>query len=74
MSLKPGDRVSWQYTHRLNARSSVERVKNGVYFGKINHTAKHFYNSLSEQLGYVLFDGNKTYSKVPVGDLKKIKN
>ena len=63
--IKPGDRISWQYTHHLNRHSETEKVKVGEFFGKIKHT-KNYYG---EQLALVLFDGNKRTSKVPFKDL-----
>lgn len=61
-------RVSWQYTHSLNSKSKVERVKYGTYWGLIRHTVRH----RGPQLAVVRFDGNKRVSKVPLAELKQI--
>jgi hypothetical protein len=66
MKLVSGDRISWQYIHHLNSRSSVEKIKYGVYFGKVKHTV-HW---LGKSLAIVQFDGNKRVSRIPIAELK----
>ena len=63
-------KIEWQYTHHLNSRSSVEKIKTGIYFGKIKHTYKHWEKIGAEQMAIVHFDGNKRSSKVPYNELK----
>jgi hypothetical protein len=67
--MKSGDRISWQYTHHLNRRNSVERIKHGIYYGSIKHTDRWG----GEQLALVLFDGNKRTSRVPIKDVRNEK-
>jgi len=71
-NLKKGDRCKWQFTHNLNSRSSIERVKVGVYWGKARHTSKHWRHYGSVQMGWVHFDGNKNQSQVPLEEIQKI--
>lgn len=54
--MKYGDRVKlgWQ------------QPKYGEYMGQVKHTIKH----KGPQLAFVLFDGNKWRSKVPVAHLE----
>lgn len=67
MSFNPGDRVDWQYTHSLNSRSKVERVKTGTFMRvlepKRNKYAAPIY-------GVVQFDGNKGISRVLLNELR----
>ena len=68
--MKKFDRVKWQYTHSLNSRSKVERVKFGIYYGRCRHTSKHWRHRDRVQMAWVHFDGNKRWSKVPLDDLR----
>lgn len=56
--MKKGDKISWQYTHHLNSRSSVEKVKDGVFIKKLKNGK-----------ALVRFDGNKTDSRVELKSL-----
>lgn len=67
---KENDVVLWQYTHHLNSRSSVERVKEGVLL-KITNTKKKYLSDWPSKIGVVKFNGNKTTSRVPIDALKK---
>lgn len=58
-------RVSWQYTHHLNSKSSLERAKEGEFLGKVKHRKNH----LGLQRAWVKFDGNKTISRIPFREL-----
>lgn len=62
-----GDRVEWWYTHHLNRRSKVRRVKYGWYDGLVNHRPGY----RGKQLACVWFDGNKWNSSVPYEELRK---
>ena len=63
-----GARITWQYTHHLG-RGTVERVKSGVFIGKVKHTSRYWkYNA--PQLVYVQFDDNKGKSKVPFEEIR----
>jgi hypothetical protein len=68
--MKYGDRVLWQYTHATGRRTRFERVKAGEYLAKCRHTVKHWRKYGAVQMAYVKFDGNKTYSLVPLEDLR----
>jgi len=46
------------------------RVKHGEYLGRIKHTVKHWDKMDSEQMAFVRFDGNKSWSKVPFESLE----
>lgn len=61
-----GDRVRWRYIHHFNSNARAIREKRGEYWGLVRHTVKH----KGPQLAYVLFDGNKKRSKVPVSELR----
>lgn len=56
-----GVRVSWQYTHHLNSKSTTQIVKEGV-----------FIKMLTLNIAKVRFDGNKTDSRVPINSLRFI--
>ncbi|MFA6097571.1 MAG: hypothetical protein WC788_08180 [Candidatus Paceibacterota bacterium] len=47
----------------MNRISTVERIKFGVYLGMVRRKG--------QSLAKVKFDGNKTYSAVPLEDLEK---
>lgn len=68
--MKKGDRVQWQYTHHLNSRSSVERIKVGTII-ELTGDVKNV-RHVSGSRAKVLFDGNKHPSKVPIKDLQPI--
>ena len=68
MKFISGDRISWKYTHHLNRRSSVGRIKYGIYYGRIKHTIRWG----GKQLALVLFDGNKRTSRVPIEGLNAV--
>jgi hypothetical protein len=55
-----GTRVKWQYRHMLNSKSSVLRVKFGEFLG---------YGKRDKNIAHVLFDGQKSISRVPVSEL-----
>jgi len=57
--------VFWQYTHHLNDRSSIEKVKKGVYRGLVKHREDY----RGEQLALVSFCGNRTTSRIPLNEL-----
>ena len=70
--IRVGDKVKWSYTHHLNSKSSIVRVKKGVFISFIRSeevcggsriTTSHY--------GKVHFDGNKNPSRVLVADLVK---
>lgn len=61
--IKIGDRVSYQYTHWLNSKSSTQIVKYGTLIN-IGRTKKRFMAEWTDQVGIVLFDGNKTTSRI----------
>ncbi len=58
-------RASWTYQHSINAKSKTQRTKQGIYYGKVNHTARY----VGPQMAVVRFDGNKRTSKVPHHEL-----
>ncbi len=63
-------RVSWKYLHSLNRKSKLWRTKEGDYYGKVNHTRKHWEHLGAVPMAIVKFDGNKTTSTVPFSKLK----
>lgn len=64
-----GDRITWQYTHHLNSKSTTEIIKHGKYCGLVRHSQRWH----GKQLANVLFDGNKGKSRVPLNSLRKQK-
>ena len=66
-------RIRWQYTHHLNYKSTVERMKVGEYFGKVKHTERHWRKPDADQMAVVLFDDNKRVSHVPYDELQFVK-
>lgn len=64
--MRYGDKIKWQYTHHLNSKSRVEKVKGGIFQGLTKHTARHKGN---HQMALVLFDTNKGCSSVPLDEL-----
>lgn len=65
-------KINWEYSHSLNSKSKVTKTKSGVFYGRINHTYKHWDKPGAVQLAVVRFDGNKRTSKVPYEELKFI--
>jgi hypothetical protein len=57
-----GTRVKWQYRHSLNSKSSVLRIKYGEFLG---------YGKRDKNIAHVLFDGQKSISRVPVSELQE---
>lgn len=69
MRINKGDRVEWTYSHSFGI-SRTRITKEGEYCGLRRHTVKHWRKRYSEQMAYVLFDGNKRRSLVPFYQLK----
>jgi len=67
--LKFGDRVSYQYTHHLNSKSTTEIEKHGTYKRTIWPVIP---KRGPEKFALVRFDGNKNDSRVLKKLLKKI--
>lgn len=64
-------RVKWSYTH-VFGKSKVRKTKTGNYIRLIYHPRKFWLRHDSTQMAYVLFDGNKRYSRVPYHELEFI--
>lgn len=62
-NFQPGDRISWQYTHSLNGRSSIERIKKGVFLRIVK-------SSRNSHLCVVKFDDNHGQTRVPTDSIK----
>lgn len=65
-----GDRVVWEYIHSLNSRSKVKRFKKGTFVRIVKPRPIVGANTPSRHYGIVLFDGNKTESKVSLAELR----
>jgi len=62
-----GQRVTWQYTHHLNSRSTTEIVKSGTAIRVIRDRKTG--SIIHPDYILVQFDGNKTLSKVKLSEL-----
>lgn len=72
-----GNRISWTYTHQSGYGSRgkarrFDRTKQGIFQTRVQHTAKHWRKPGARQMVYVLFDGNKNWSLVPLEDLRRV--
>lgn len=65
-------RIQWSYLHHLNSISVLERTKRGKFCGLCRHTERHWRKTGTVQMAYVLFDGNKRQSLVPLKELEMI--
>lgn len=70
-SLENGIRVTWAYRHHIG-RSYTVRLKHGRYIGLVRYRPGGIRGPLKfhPYLVHVLFDGNRTWSKVSVEELK----
>lgn len=66
-----GDIVKWDYDHWLNGTTTTRITKRGQYQGQVRHTARYWVRH-SQQMCYVLFDGNKRASLVPLSEVVKL--
>lgn len=65
---EPGDRVIWAYTHRLNRKSRLVRIKHGAF---IRYVYTRTRRSSWGQKCLVHFDGNKNPSTIYKHELEK---
>lgn len=63
-----GDRIVWVYEHQIG-RNRFLRAKSGVYVRSINPRGR-IKGTGYTHYAMVLFDGNKSLSKVPKAELK----
>ena len=66
MNFKTGDLISWEYNHYFNGHSHTKKTKHGEYLGLIKYT--------KNKIALVKFQGNKSNSKVPLSELKRMSN
>lgn len=68
--IKPGHLV--EYTYRIRGNSAIEKTKQGIFYGLIKHTKRHWQQLFSEQMAVVIFEGNETASRVRLSLLKAV--
>lgn len=67
-AFEKGDRIVWLYEHQIG-RSRFLRAKRGVYIRSVNPKGR-IKGTGHTHYAMVLFDGNKSLSKIPKSDLK----
>lgn len=65
-----GDKILYQYTHHLNSRSSVERVKEGVFIRKVKSKRHSPYDWQPNPKVVIMLDGNKNPSTVRLSEIR----
>lgn len=68
-----GDRIKWQYTHFLNSKQSIQRVKEGIFIRLVKPRKEFAADWTANKFAIVKFDGNKTESKVLLSTIEFIK-
>jgi hypothetical protein len=59
------NRVRWSNRISLSATDSLVSTRSGMYYGQVKHKGTYS----GKQMAHVLFDGNRSYTRVPYEEM-----